>query len=125
MRSVQESISQTMGSLAPNIHGPSLLGPDNLYRKRTMTEQELFTPAETLIEHLIRLLWLDEVPTTGHGTGLRLTDLGNSLLRHREADGASGDDPVSVVMPEPPDTPGWIKVYDPFIGGRRNLVKET
>lgn len=63
-----------------------------------MTERELVKPAETLLGHLIRLTWLEEVPTPGGGDpGLRLTSLGRALLREAETDDDADED-VSVVL---------------------------
>ncbi|NMR29114.1 hypothetical protein [Crystallibacter degradans] len=63
-----------------------------------MTDRELVKPAETLLEHLIRLTWLEEVPSpSGGAPGLRLTDLSRALLRDVETDDDADED-VSVVL---------------------------
>lgn len=63
---------------------------------RTVTGQQLVTPAETPIEHLLRLTWLETVSAPGK-SGLRLTDLGAALLRdYQTADDT--DEGVSVVV---------------------------
>jgi len=62
------------------------------------TTRELVKPVETLLEHLIRLTWLEEVPApSGGGPGLRLTNLGRALLRDAEADDHVDED-VKVVL---------------------------
>jgi len=60
--------------------------------------QKLVKPAETAIDHLIRLTWLEAA--SGVATddpGLRLTDLGRALLRDRDQDSPT-DEGVSVVV---------------------------
>jgi len=65
---------------------------------RYVTERELVTSAETMIEHIVRLTWLVEVPSPGNGEpGLRLTELGRALLRDAET-GDESKDEVSVVV---------------------------
>jgi hypothetical protein len=60
--------------------------------------RELVKPAETMIEHLVRLTWLEEVPAPhDEDLGLRLTALGRALLRDAEA-GEETDEDVSVVV---------------------------
>lgn len=62
------------------------------------TERELVNPAESMIQHLIRLTWLEEVsPVAGETPGLRLTDLGRALLRDVETEDEHEAD-VSVVV---------------------------
>lgn len=62
-----------------------------------MSEQKLVKAAETLVQHLVRLRWLEEVPGPREDVGLRLTELGRSLLRANETDGDT-DGGVSVVV---------------------------
>lgn len=51
------------------------------------TRQELVAPAETVVDHLVRLRWLEEVASPGdRGPGLRLSDLGHALLQAAETD---------------------------------------
>jgi len=65
---------------------------------RTLTERELVKLGETLLQHLVRLTWLEQIPAPGdRDPGLRLTDLGRALLRDVEADGETDED-VSVVL---------------------------
>ncbi|MEU8166837.1 hypothetical protein AB0B97_10015 [Micromonospora sp. NPDC049004] len=65
---------------------------------RYVTERELVKPAESVVEHLVRLTWLEEVPAPqAEDPGLRLTDLGRALLRNAETDEESDED-VSVVV---------------------------
>lgn len=61
------------------------------------TCRELIKPAETVIEHLVRLTWLEKVTSSGEEPGLRLTELGRALLRDREQESPTGED-VSVVV---------------------------
>lgn len=64
----------------------------------TVTQRELVTPAETLIGHLVRLIWLEESDVgIDANPGLRVTDLGRALLRDAESGTEQGDD-VSVVI---------------------------
>ena len=46
--------------------------------------RELVKPAETVIEHLVRLTWLEEVSGSVEEPGLKLTDLGRALLRDKK-----------------------------------------
>lgn len=88
-RPFQEMLASSFGSLANLGLGA---GP------RYVTERELVTPAETMIGHLVRLMWLAEVPAPGDGDpGLRLTELGRALLRDAET-GDEGQEDVSVVV---------------------------
>jgi hypothetical protein len=61
------------------------------------TRRELVKAAETVINHLIRLRWLEKVSGRGDESGLRLTDLGRALLRDKERE-VSTDEDVSVVV---------------------------
>lgn len=63
--------------------------------------RELVKRAETAIEHLVRLTWLEKIARSGEVSGLRLTDLGRALLRDRETDAT--DEDVSVVVLEAHD----------------------
>lgn len=85
MRDIQESIAATLG------------------RQMTQptTRRELVKEAETVIAHLIRLTWLENVTVSGKA-GLRLTELGRALLRDHEMDGVTQPD-VSVVVLESND----------------------
>lgn len=65
------------------------------------TRQELVKPAETVIEHVVRLTWLETATVSGR-TGLRLTELGRALLRDHEQDSVAQPD-VSVVVLESND----------------------
>lgn len=82
VRRIQESLSATLGQ--------QLLQP--------RTRKKLVKAAETVIEHLIRLTWLEEITASGH-LGLRLTQLGRALLRDHEMDSVTPPD-VSVVVLE-------------------------
>ena len=85
MRSIQESLGATLGR----------------HLTQPTTRQELVKEAETVIAHLIRLTWLEEVTTSGKA-GLRLTQLGRALLRDHEMDDVTQAD-VSVVVLESND----------------------
>jgi len=86
LRPMQEALGSIAKQIAP-------FGSDGY-----ITEQELVKPAETEVEHLLRLTWLEEVSAPHGGeTGLRLTDLGRALLRNAETDEESDED-VSVVV---------------------------
>ena len=65
------------------------------------TRRELVKPAETIVEHLVRLTWLETV-NSGNDPGLRLTELGRALLRDREQ-GVRMEDDVNVVVLEAND----------------------
>jgi hypothetical protein len=84
MRSIQETLATTSRFLT-----------------QTTTRQELVKKAETVIDHLIRLTWLESVTVSGNA-GLRLTELGRALLRDHEMDGVTQPD-VSVVVLESHD----------------------
>lgn len=85
MRSIQESLGATLGR----------------HLSQPTTRQELVKEAETVIAHLIRLMWLEEVTVSGKA-GLRLTQLGRALLRDHEMDDVTQAD-VSVVVLESND----------------------
>ncbi len=68
---------------------------------RPSTRKEMVKPAETTIEHLVRLTWLEDVGDD-QSPGLRLTEIGRALLRDHEQDSAAHED-VSVVVFEPED----------------------
>lgn len=85
MRGVQESIA---GIASRHLTQPT-------------TRRELIKEAESIIDHLIRLTWLETVSVSGIG-GLRLTGLGRALLRDHEKDGVTQPD-VSVVVLESND----------------------
>ncbi|OBG00708.1 hypothetical protein A5773_04260 [Mycobacterium sp. 852014-52450_SCH5900713] len=61
------------------------------------TSRELIKAAESVIDHLVYLGWLEKVTDSGEDSRLRLTDIGNALLRDREREAATEDD-VSVVV---------------------------
>lgn len=84
---------EALGSSVASMVGGGLTGGP-----RYSTERKLVTPAETSIEHLVRLTWLAEVPAPGDGEpGLRLTELGRALLRDSES-GDENEEDVSVVV---------------------------
>lgn len=85
MRSIQESLGATLGR----------------HLTQPTTRQQLVKEAETVIAHLIRLTWLEEVTVSGKA-GLRLTQLGRALLRDHEIDDVTQAD-VSVVVLESND----------------------
>lgn len=85
MRDIQESIGATLGR----------------HLTQPTTRKELVKAAETVIAHLIRLTWLEEVTVSGK-MGLRLTQLGRALLRDHEMDNIAQPD-VSVVVLESND----------------------
>lgn len=90
LRPLQKSLASSFGRPLAN---PGL-APRAMYLSR----RKLVTPAETMIEHLIRLTWLAEVAASVDGEpGLRLTDLGRALLRDAEA-GDESEEEVSVVV---------------------------
>lgn len=61
------------------------------------TRRELVKAAETVIDHLIRLTWLETV-TVSERTGLRLTELGRALLRDHVTDSVAQEDVTVVVL---------------------------
>jgi hypothetical protein len=65
--------------------------------KVATTKRELVKEAEGALDHLIRLTWLQQVPR-GEDVGLRLTDLGQALLRDRDQELIEDDVAVSVVV---------------------------
>lgn len=65
------------------------------------TRRELVKEAETVIDHLIRLTWLEKVTESGM-SGLRLSKLGRALLHDHERESAARED-VSVVVFEVED----------------------
>lgn len=65
------------------------------------TRRELVKPAETVIDHLVRLTWLEEAGP-GESPGLRLSDVGRALLRDCEQESTIRED-VSVVVFEVED----------------------
>lgn len=81
-------LSETISSMWGQLYGPT-------------TVRELVKPAETVIEHLVRLTWLTEATDNGQQPGLRLTELGRALLRDCERDAINQD--VSVVVLEGQD----------------------
>lgn len=66
------------------------------------TRKELVKPAETMLEHLVRLTWLAEGGSDGESPRLYLTELGRALLRDTEQESAPPED-VSVVVFEVED----------------------
>lgn len=72
---------------------------EQLYGSRT--QKELVKQAESVIEHLVRLTWLEESTRSGEEPGFRLTELGRALLRDREQETTEED--VSVVVLEGQD----------------------
>lgn len=59
---------------------------------------EQVEPAETVIDHLVRLMWLEEVPSgSAAEPGLHLTELGRALLRDVEVE-AEQEDGLGVVV---------------------------
>lgn len=89
LRPFTEMLASSVGSLTDvGIGG----GP------RYLTERQLVTPAETMIGHLVRLMWLVEVPAAdSEEPGLPLTRLGRALLRDLES-GDEGVEDISVVV---------------------------
>lgn len=85
MRDIQESIGATLGR----------------HLTQPTTRRVLVKEAETVIAHLIRLTWLEDVTVSGKA-GLRLTELGRALLRDHVMDGVTQPD-VSVVVLESND----------------------
>lgn len=60
--------------------------------------REQVEPAETVIDHLIRLMWLEETSSAAtREPGLRLTELGRALLRDVEVE-AEHEDGLGVVV---------------------------
>jgi hypothetical protein len=89
-----ENLPTTIDRMVASI-AASLIDP---LRQISVTEQELVRPAETVVEHMLHLTWLEEVQTpSGEEPGLRLTDLGRALLRDAETNKESNED-VSVVV---------------------------
>jgi len=70
----------------------------NLGSRGPWIQRELVSPAETTVEHLVSLTWLDEIPDLAcEDSRLRLTELGSALLRHAEI-GTETDEGVGVVV---------------------------
>lgn len=64
----------------------SIFGTWNTAGVESGYRREIVTPAETIIEHMVRLTWIEERPTPGQEElGLRVTKLGGALLRHAAA----------------------------------------
>lgn len=85
MRGIQESLAATLGR---HLTQPTM-------------RRELVKEAETVIDHMTRLTWLESVTVSGK-EGLRLTQLGRALLRNHEMDDVTQAD-VSVVVLESND----------------------
>ncbi|UOG23669.1 hypothetical protein MTX80_22875 (plasmid) [Gordonia amicalis] len=77
-----------------------LLGGPSVASFLPRTHRELVKPAETTLEHLVRLTWLEEIgpdESPARPPALRLTKLGHALLRDRERENTDSED-VSVVV---------------------------
>jgi hypothetical protein len=100
------SLSRMLDTMIGNQLGPvrdSLASIMNQnYGIGTRTRRELVKPAETVIDHLIRLTWLEKATGSGGSSGLRLTELGRALLRDHEQESVTQED-VSVVVLEGQD----------------------
>jgi hypothetical protein len=83
----------TFGGLPP---GGGVASAMNALRAPT-TYRELVREAESPLEHLLRLTWLELIPGGGDQPGLRLSEIGRALLRDREREGP-GDEDVTVVV---------------------------
>lgn len=108
--SVQRMIDTITGRQLQSIH-ESLSAIASRYITGPRTRRELVKEAETVIDHLIRLTWLETVTVSGR-TGLRLTELGRALLHNREYETATQPD-VSVVVLEGDDPLAY-----PFLVGQ-------
>ncbi|MBS1695773.1 MAG: hypothetical protein JST91_26550 [Actinobacteria bacterium] len=96
----QRMLDTTLSSQLRSLQD-SIAGMAGRYLTEPTTRQELVKAAETVIAHLTRLTWLEEVTVSGK-TGLRLTQLGRALLRNHEMDDVTHPD-VSVVILESND----------------------
>lgn len=68
-------------------HSKSIIGNWKITGMDLGSRRELVTPAETMIEHMVRLTWLEERSIPGQEeSGLRVTELGGALLRHAATD---------------------------------------
>lgn len=88
--SLSKMLETMVGNQSWSLGGPS--GASFLPR----THRELVKPAETTLEHLVRLTWLEEIGPD-ESPALRLTKLGHALLRDRERENTDSED-VSVVV---------------------------
>jgi len=89
---------------------------------RYATERELVTPAESVLEHLLRLTWL--TTATGHlgpEVGLRLSDLGQALLQDAER-GETEQEDVSVVVLGREDPLAYAQVMGQFAAAGAGLL---
>lgn len=96
---LKESLNSTLGRMVSRMYAEHA-GADSLgsyVMRKATTKRELVKEAESIIDHLVRLTWLQTVPR-GADVGLRLTDLGRALLRDRDQELIEDDVAVSVVV---------------------------
>lgn len=98
--SIQRLMDTIMRDQFRGIHD-SVAAITGRYLTQPTTRKELVKEAETVIDHLIRLTWLETVSVPGK-SGLRLTELGHALLCDQEKDTVTQPD-VSVVVLESND----------------------
>ncbi|MDS1116385.1 hypothetical protein RD149_21815 [Gordonia westfalica] len=95
-----ESLSKMFETMLADRVWGGLGGSGYITRYLQNTRRELVKPAETTLEHLVRLTWLEEIgpdESPARPPALRLTKLGHALLRDRERESADSED-VSVVV---------------------------
>lgn len=81
------------------------------------TSRELVKEAETPIDHLIRLTWVEEAKGDG---GLRLTEIGRALLHDHERE--TTDEDVSVVILEANDPMAYPKLVGQLANAGEGLL---
>lgn len=98
--SIQRMMDTIMGDQLRGLQN-SVAAITSQYLTQPRTRKELVKVAETVIDHLIRLTWLETVTMSGR-SGLRLTELGRALLHDHGKDAVTQPD-VSVVVLESND----------------------
>lgn len=88
---------------------------------RYVTERELVTPAESVLEHLLRLTWLTTARGQPGTEGLRLSDLGQALLQDAER-GETEQEDVSVVVLGREDPLAYAQVMGQFAAAGAGLL---
>jgi len=111
------NLAAMLQALSSSIAGLGLGTP-----ARYVTERKLVTPAETILEHLLRLTWLTTAAgQSGPKAGLRLSDLGQALLRDAER-GESEQEDVSVVVLGREDPLAYAQVMGQFAAAGAGLL---
>lgn len=101
--SFRESTKKMIESMHPNIYTPRFKEKyKEIVRAAGLlgsgSTSELVRPEESVVDHLIRLRWVEDVSSTGSDDAeLRVTDLGLALFRDRETETEAVED-VSVVV---------------------------